>query len=369
MQEEEKKSKRHFRFRDPRLLLVVVLILGVVFAWITIGSVLVTYLPWGENSLLAGVRLKAKTTPSVSYRLLDGEPLPAGSAQPYPVGVMIENLAQVRPQAGLADASIVYETLAEGGATRFLALFEGPGDHLEKIGPVRSARPYYLEWNSEVDALHAHAGGSPEALQEISGFSIKDLNGIAHGAKYFFRDHTIAAPHNLFTSSDLLTRALADIGLAAATPTFTSWQYKDDPPIAARPADGAYAKADFSGRTYAVEYRYARATNDYARLNAGVPHTDALTGQQIHVKNVILQIIPKILDVGEKGRLTLDVTGTGKALLFIDGGANVGTWSKKDRTSRTDFFFEDGKPAVFTRGSTWVEVTPEDEGVSYGTQQ
>lgn len=297
-------------------------------------------------------------------RLLDGVVVSdASQVNSQIVGIMIENLQVVRPQAGLSAASVVYETLAEGGATRMLALFAGSGA-MPKVGPVRSARPYYLEWAAEYDALFGHAGGSPDALRMISGDGYKDFNGISREAKYFFRDHSIAAPHNLFTTSELIGRALRDLGYSTGFAAFRPWLFKDDAP-APHPAAN-FLRADFTGKAYQVEYRYDPVSNSYARFNAGLPHTDANTGQQLYAKNVVVQVIPPILGYGEKGRLTLDIHGTGTAFLAIDGVTHTGTWTKASRTDRTIFRMEDGSEVQFNRGSTWVEVVPQPEKVEAG---
>lgn len=306
-------------------------------------------------------------SPTVFARTLDGVLVgKQGEAAPFPLGIIIENLPETRPQYGLSLVSVVYETLVEGGATRFLAVFPGAPEGATKIGPVRSLRSYYAEWVSEYHAAIAHAGGSPDALRMVIAFTMKDVNAIGHEAMYFVRDHAFAAPHNLFSSGALLSALLRDKGWTKAT-AFTPWTFKDDMPLEARPADDQYVRVKFSGVAFETEFRYRRATNTYARFNAGKPHTDALTGEQLQVKNVVVQIVPKVLAIGEKGRLTLDVHGTGKALIFVDGGMNVGTWRKADRTGRTEFFFEDGSPAQLNRGQTWVEVVPEDKTVEYGT--
>lgn len=111
--------------------------------------------------------------------------------------VMIENSLDARPQSGLLDAGVVYEAIAEGGITRFMALFqEGQPSY---IGPVRSARPYYVEWLAPYGATYAHAGGSPEAISLISTLGIKDMDHGANGNSYT-RVDTRFAPHNLYTS-------------------------------------------------------------------------------------------------------------------------------------------------------------------------
>ncbi len=342
------------------------LVVGIAVSWVWGIAIVRAFMPEQTPSAATTSTENQRVAPTPLFRTLDGLAVPAAEkVNPQTIGIMIENLPVVRPQSGLAGASIVYEALAEGGATRFLALYAGAGDNLAKIGPVRSARPYYTEWASEYDALYGHAGGSPDAIRMIEGFHIKDLNGIGREGKYFWRDRSIGAPHNLFTSSELLVRVLHDKELREG-PTITAWSFKDDVPLDQRPADGQYVRIKFSGKAFETEYHYDRATNSYLRFNAGVVHAEALTGAQLSAKNVVVQMIPNILSVGEKGRLTLDVHGTGKAMLFIDGGVNIGTWTKVSRTARTQYFFENGSPAVFDRGATWVAVVPEDQPVEYG---
>ncbi len=304
------------------------------------------------------------------YRALDGvEVASSALTHPAPVGMMIENLTVVRPQHGLSAASVVYEALAEGGVTRFLAVFPGAGGKsLEKIGPVRSARPYYLQWFAEYSGLYGHAGGSPRALEDIRNDAAlyTDFNGIGSAGKYFWRDRSTWAPHNLFTSSAMLALAIRDLGFEDSTLPKTGWQFKDDRLLDARPADGQFVRIGFSGKAYETEYRYHRDTNTYLRFNGGQEHLDAENGEQIRVKNVVVQYIPPIVNVGEKGRLTLEVEGTGKALFFIDGGANLGTWQKAGKAERTRFFLENGQEVTFSRGNTWIAVIPETQVVEYG---
>lgn len=322
----------------------------------------------GGTSALEGQDTATESQQNV--RLIDGVLVEKESyAYEQNVGVIIENLLSVRPQAGLGAASLVYETYAEGGATRFLAVFpKQTAISVPKIGPVRSVRPYFLEWNAEFDGLIAYAGGSPDGLAMIDGFSTKDLNALRGSQQYFFRDTSLAAPHNLFTRANLLQAALHDQGLGETRATFPSWNFRDDPVTAARPVQGRNVSVAFSGRAYAVKWMYDRATNAYLRYNADQPHMDANTSAQISAKNVIVEILPPIMSIGEKGRLTLNLHGTGKAYLFTDGGINIGTWAKADRNGRTTFTYADGTAAVFNRGATWVEVIPEDKGVTYGAE-
>ncbi len=300
-------------------------------------------------------------------RLLDGVLVKQDQANFWPYAVMIENLLTVRPQSGLSQASVVYETLAEGGSTRFMAVFD-PSEIVKEIMPVRSARPYYIEWVSEYAALYAHAGGSPKALTVIrENKDINDLDALSRNGKYFWRDKSKGAPHNLVTSSEKMNFALRDFNLLDKSAAFIPWKFKEDAVLAARGTDAKSVEFNFStGKTYLVRFQYEQATNSYLRFNANEPHLDKNTGKQISVKNVIVQLVrePGFDNTG-KGRLDIYVGGTGTAWIFIDGQVTKGTWQKESRTGRTTFFDAAGKEISFNRGNTWVHVVPEDQAVEY----
>jgi hypothetical protein len=296
-------------------------------------------------------------------RRIDGTLISADQANLWPIAVMIENAAfgGVRPQSGLSAAQVVYELPVEGGITRFLAVFAG--DMPEKIGPVRSARPTYLEFSSEYNALYAHAGGSPEALAAVDGLAILDLSALAADSIYFYRDNNLVAPHNLFTSQELLNDARHDKGLDLETPDYETWDFKDDEPTA-NPSSEPLIYDFGSGPLYSVQYTYHAETNSYDRQDGGDDHLDANTGKVISPKVVIAQMIPAGTPAGTDGRVNFDVTGTGTAYIAQDGEVIEGVWSKTDRASRTVFRDAEGNRIEFNRGSIWISLIPATGSVS-----
>jgi len=140
------------------------------------------------------------------YRLLDGVGVEDESKVNPPIfAVQVENMVDARPLSGISKANLVYEAISEAGITRLLALYV-KDNSVSEIGPVRSARPYYIDWASEYGALYAHSGGSPEALRVVSDYDVLDLNEFSNG-KYFWRSKSRYAPHNLYTSVELLGEA------------------------------------------------------------------------------------------------------------------------------------------------------------------
>jgi hypothetical protein len=275
----------------------------------------------------------------------------------YPVAVMIDNAAPARPQSSLQAASIVYEALVEGGITRFMAVFD-QGD-VQQIGPVRSARQYFLEWLAEYEAAYAHAGGSPEALSNIRRDRIHDINGIGSASTAFFRDSARPAPHNLYTTGMKMFLTTRANNLKYSDLVLTPWTFGQTigTGVAAKSVTMNFAG---SAKSSEVSYTYDAAKLQWLRSQAGKEHQDRLTKAAIGVTNLIVQRISSSISVGEKGRLTMTVTGTGKAKLFQHGQVLDVTWSKPTSEARTMFTLADGSPATFLPGNTWIEVLPEN---------
>lgn len=321
----------------------------------------------GSNSgLIIGAASAVGEKSDTSSRLIDGVITSNDKARLVPYAVMMENLLSVRPQSGLSQASVVYEALVEGGATRFMAIFD-PSEEIPAIMPVRSARPYYIEWVSEYAGLYVHAGGSPKALTVLwENPDIHNLEALSSDGVYFWRDTSKYSPHNLVTSSEKMNYALRDKELEDKKSSYSPWLFKDEAPEAERGANGKMLSFNFSsGITYKVDYAYHLGDNAYARSNANQPHLDNNTGEQIMVKNVVVQLVENPALNGGKGRLDIYVGGTGDAWVLRDGEIIKATWQKDSRTSRTRFFHESGEEIEFNRGNTWVHVITKTQDVTY----
>lgn len=370
----ENKDKTFYLLRiksgkNPIYFLLGFFILGMIFSWwVILHSVKLTLasteLYFNHNSVS---RDSTNQKINTNTRKIDGKIVEKSDQTSYwPYAVMIENLLSVRPQAGLSQASVVYEALVEGGATRFMAVFD-PSEIVKEIWPVRSVRPYYIELSSEYDALLAHCGGSPEALEMIwQNADIHDLNQISRDGKYFWRDKEIGMPHNLLTSSEKMNYALRDKGLLDQTAKYQPWQFKDDADLSERGDDGKTLTFNFSyGLTYKVSYQYNKDKNVYLRFNADQPYKDRNTDQQIEVKNVVVQLVKEPILSGGQGRLDINVVGEGKAWILRDGQIMEATWQKASRKERTLFYDKDGQEIEFNRGNTWIHVLPETQAVIY----
>ncbi len=302
----------------------------------------------------------AETTP----RRLDGIEVEASKSNLPVRAIVIENLVSIRPQSSLGQANLVYETLAEGGITRFLALY-ADGQDLDRIGPVRSARHYFVDWAEEYSGLFAHVGGSPQALGILGTEDfLTDLNQFGY-SQYYFRDENIGAPHNLFTTSELMAFALRDLDLENSAPDYDPFLFKKDRDKKDRPESVDPIIIEFSSTDYGVEWKYDRDSNSYLRWNGGAEHMDATTNEQIRAKNVVVQYVETSLIDTESGRLDIITVGEGNAILFQDGEAKTGTWKKEERGDRTKFYDENGEEFKMNAGTTWIEGVPNTKEVTY----
>lgn len=275
-----------------------------------------------------------------------------------PLAVVIDNVRQARPQSGLNRADIVYEVLAEGGIPRFLAIYYCGGRSEQRIGPVRSARTYFISIAEQFDAVLVHAGGSPQALTQINEGKIRSLNQFKF-PKAYFRDPARRPPHNLFTNTSRLLNVAEEVDLRGPDtikgPLFNAGEVSGSEAGTIR----------ISYPTTRVTYEYDSNAKEYLRSMNGVPHRDAVTGDRLRAKNVIIQFAEhRVID--RAGRLDIDLVGEGRAIFFTGGRRMEGSWSRQSETE--PFRYEDstGNPFRLAAGQTWVEVIRKDTPVESG---
>jgi hypothetical protein len=291
-------------------------------------------------------------------RAIDGVLVEPGKESYYPIAVMIENHVDSRPPAGLSRANLVYEAEAEGGITRFMAIFAS-GDNIERIGPVRSARPYYIDWAKELNAVYVHCGGSPDALVKLSKDKVFDLNEFYNSA-LFWRDKSRSAPHNVYISTAKLTEYLQKKNLSISQ--YQEWQYKDASSTE-EISQGTNIDIFYKNNQYMVQWKYDLSTNEYVRYLAGNIHKDE-DDKEIRAKNiVILKTSSTIVD--EKLRLNTKTIGTGESIVCLDGVCQTGIWKKRDNKSRIIFYKKTGEEFELNRGTTWVEVVRINQKIEY----
>lgn len=316
--------------------------------------------PVGE-SVLTITKHKKIAPKTVASPLTGVQVDPALAARPV-TGIMIENSDFARPQSGLQDAGVVYEAIAEGGITRFLALFQDTSP--QYVGPVRSLRPYYIDFGAPFQASIVHVGGSPEALTEAQSGNFRNLDEFANAA-FFTRITARAAPHNVYTSFAELDKLNKAKGFTASK--FTSWPRKADKKLVtptAKIIDFAISSADF----YA-HYDYNASTNSYGRSEGGAQHLDLVSatdkvGVRLNPK-VVIALVMSYSIASDGQHSVYDDSGSGAAYIFQDGGATVGTWVKAGTTDQIAFKDAAGNPLKLNAGQTWISLVSKASSVSY----
>lgn len=272
--------------------------------------------------------------------------------------VMIENSPDSRPQSGLKDAGIVYEAVAEGGITRFIALYQESRPGL--VGPVRSVRPYYVEWASAYDPGVAHVGGSARALQMIrsGGYGV-DLDQFFNAGTYW-RANDRYAPHNVYTNFDNLDALNTAKG--KTTSTFIAQSRQDEKK--AETPNATSIDIGVSSGSYAVHYDYDAASNSYIRKQGNEPHTDR-EGGQIQPKVAVAIKVAMSLGFEDGNREQITTTGTGEAFIFQNGTVTTAIWKRDTDRSPLQLLDSNGAEIALNRGQTWITALASTRNVSW----
>lgn len=302
---------------------------------------------------------KIKSEPT-KERAIDGILIAEDSLDFYPIAITIDNNEGAKPQIGLGKANLVIEAPVEGGITRFLAIFADSED-IKKIGPVRSARPYFLDWTKEFNALYCHVGGSPESLKLIKQGTVLDLDQY-YKSRYYWRSSKRPRPHNVFTSSELLNKALKNYSLTEHN--YSSLIFKDDFELEERGKPENDVIVNFSiGNSNLVVWKYNREENEYLRFYNENPHSTA-DGNVIKTKNLIIQK-SRITSIDAEDRKKIETIGSGEAIIFLDGKIINGNWKKQSRKDRTKFYNQEDKEIRFNRGKFWIEIVSNEAKLLY----
>lgn len=298
-----------------------------------------------------------------------------------PLGIMIENHEEARPQSGLEFADVVYEAVAEGGITRFLAIYYCQDAGI--VGPIRSARTYFLDWISEYGSypLYAHVGGAntpgpANALGQIGDYgwnNYNDLNQFSIGFPTFKRDQSrlgrpVATEHTMYSTTTKLWQVGAERGLTETdeddnlwNEEFVPYEFKDDPSENNRGnVDSIHIEHWEGYSSQSVDWTYDRERNVYLRENGGEEHNDRNTGHQLSAKNVVVLFMRESsANDGYEGNVhrLYGNKGTGEAIVYQDGEEIEATWRKNGREGRT-IISAGGDEIEFTRGSIWFEIVP-----------
>lgn len=276
-----------------------------------------------------------------------------------PLAVMIDNHPAARPPSGTAAADVVWEVPVEGGLTRDLLLFRST--EAEEVGPVRSARPYFLRWAAAYDAVYVHVGGSDEALAELKSkkLGLDDVDEFRYGGT-FRRDSRRSAPHNTYTSTAALRELIEENGWDAETDAVDA-TVRGEAPAGGSPASSALVTVMGNGEE--AEFRWDAEAGGYALWRAGRAAKDR-DGTPIVPKTVIVLEADQvaIADPQGKGLIGLEAVGDGAATVLRDGRAFEGTWKKTSAAAPTEVVGKDGAAIPFAPGQLWYAVVVGNRG-------
>lgn len=313
-----------------------------------------------------------ETEPERIYSFLNGRTTTKEERDQRPVAIMLNNMKKSLPQAGLCEGDIYYECAAEGGITRLMMVCEGY-ETLGTVGSIRSARDYFVDFLANHDAIYIHAGGSNQAYEKISWRGIDNLDGVnMYLPTTFWRDtwrmNNIGYEHSMMASGQSIAEGIAYKKYrteldANQVPLFKFYDEETDNTPLGSPASHVHMK---STSINTVDFVYNPETKEYLRYQYnGMAHTDATTGEQLSVKNVLILFTEIDLIPGdEAGRLTVGTVGSGQGYYITNGVRKVVNWSRETKTSTLHLEYRNGDELILNCGKTFICVV--DDSVASG---
>lgn len=279
-----------------------------------------------------------------------------------PIAIMIDNHKDAWPQAGLQKAYMVYEIVVEGGETRLMALFKGAD--VEKIGPVRSARHYFLDYAMENDAIYTHFGESPQADSDIRKYSINEIDGIAEDGTTFKRVKDKASPHNAVTSIEKLIESAKNKKFKMTSNKESVLNYVTDE-VNLEEGQGAISVTIPHSDLQTVKYVYDEENKVYQRYARGKKQTDWDSKETITTKNIIITFCDNytLQDKENKGRQGIKNIGTFDGYYITNGKAIKIKCVKNEREEQTVYQDLEGNEIKVNDGNTFVNICPTDAKV------
>ena len=295
--------------------------------------------------------------------LLSGKALNEKYKNKRPFAFMFNNIEFAYPQTGTGRAEILYEILAEGGITRLMGVFDYmKGD---KIGSVRSARHYYVDFANEFDAIFVHFGQTHYAIDEIKKLGVDTISGLSwEGAKAFYRDNSIRAPHNAFASSKGLMQAMKDKKLRTKPKkNLTShFNFSGDDEVT-NDKEGSfkaeYVKVPFSAYMTPF-FTYGKKEKLYTRYAFGTKHIDKGTGKALKFRNIFIQFVNEY-NKDHNGYQTMDLINQSGSGYYITNGKGIKVyWQKKGGADKTKFYYDKAhtEEVLVNIGKTYYAVFP-----------
>lgn len=297
------------------------------------------------------VEVETEPVPLSGVSYLTGEIADEEVQKTRPLSVMIENTKVCLPHYGLSDAGVIYEAMAEGGITRYIAIYDDYSN-FERLGNVRSARPYYIYIAKEYDSIYAHVGQSEQAEEILNSKFINDLNGL-YGGSAFYRVSDRKAPHSTYISTKGVLEDIEKKGYKAKyeDPIPSHFKFASDENLLSEGEDCKRINVYYQNNKPYFIYDTEKKT--YARYEYGAKEPDALNPDGINVTNIIFQNAASRV-VGKEGQLEIDIVGSGVGKFFTRGKMVDITWEKKSTSDITKYYMPDGSEIELNPGKTFV---------------
>lgn len=285
--------------------------------------------------------------PAKFYAPYTGEEVTEEVSKNIAFMAIIENSKAARPQSGLSAADIVYETMAEGGIPRFIALFQK--NNPAEIGPIRSARPYFIDIAREYNLAFGHCGYSSEAKAMIEENKLMSLNEFFLTG-FYWRDKERKAPHNLYTSAKRLRDAVASRNYVTDTSVKLKFnkEFWTSNSLPAAEDINLNLNKYYSTSYFYHDGKYYKSMDDELCL-------EKEDDKPITVSNLVIQITTIKLQE-DKEHLDIALTGEGTGYVFSNGRYTKMKWYKKDTASPTILKDENGLDIPFSPGNTWWHI-------------
>ncbi|QUI23529.1 DUF3048 domain-containing protein [Vallitalea pronyensis] len=282
------------------------------------------------------------------------------AANRRPTGIMINNHSLAMPQSGIAQADIIYETVVEGGITRLFALFRDFDS--EKIGPVRSARHYYLDFSFDHDAIYNHYGKSTYAKKKFSEWNAPNIDGLSGlDAMMTFQDKSRKRPHSTYTSFERLMKTWDAVGYRKENKEGFEAKFKfaDEEIDLVSGEEATYLNLDYSQYKVKPWFEYNADDKLYYRFQFGKEHIDRETEEQLAFKNIVIQLTNMWVIKGDPyGCMDMKLVASGDGYYITNGKVEKMTWEKKSHYDPTLYYDEKGEEIKLNKGKTWVSVFP-----------
>lgn len=341
-------------------ILVIILVLLIVVAAVLLGMKV-----WKDKQSTNEVAVNME-----EENIVDPEPEPEKQVQIFqgverPIAVMIDNHKSAMPQAGLNDAYMVYEMIVEGGETRLMLLLKGKD--LDKVGPIRSARHYFLDYALENDAIYVHYGWSPQAQSDIPKMGVNNINGIFYSTESFWRVKDKSAPHNAVTSTANIKEIAKEKDYSLASNKKSVLNYTTEE-VTLEESELVAQTVTIPYSVYnTVRYEYDAEAGRYTRYSRDKKQVDWDTEEVVTTKNIIITFVKNTtLNDGEnKDRQTLYNTGEKEGYYITNGKAIKITCTKDSRSAQTVYKDENGNEIEVNDGNTFMQICPIDADVTF----